>query len=89
MLPLNGHYCTSSCHYSTTIVPQLCYYVATWMPLVATNVPLWGHNIGIVLQLNGHCNAIMWPLIKYYQFTIHIKCEFVDLKLDPMLHKLY
>jgi len=44
---------------------------------------LWGHNIDIVLQLDGCYNAPIWPLIKYYWFTIHIKNEFVDLKLDP------
>jgi len=64
-------------------VPQLCHYMATWMPLVVTYVPLWGHNIGIVLQLDGHYGATTWALIKYYRFTIIIKCEFVDLKWDP------
>jgi len=27
--------------------------------------------------------ATMGPLIKYYQFPIHIKCEFLDFKLNP------
>ncbi len=34
-------------------------------------VPLKGHNIGIILQLDGCYSAITWPLIKYYQFTIY------------------
>jgi hypothetical protein len=59
------------------------HYVATIMPLVVTYVPLWSYSIGIVLWLDGSYGAITWPLIKYYQFTIHIMCEFVDLKLDP------
>ncbi len=67
-----------------TIVPQLCHYVTTRMPLVVTYIcATWGHNIGIVLQLDGHYNSIIWPLIKYYLFIIHIKCEFVDLKFNP------
>jgi hypothetical protein len=49
-----------------TYVPQLCHYMATWMPLGVTYVPLWGHKIGIVLQLDGHYGAIIWPIIKYY-----------------------
>jgi hypothetical protein len=53
------------------------------MPLVVTYVPLWGHNIGTILQLDGYYSATIWPLIKYYQFAIHIKCEFVNSKLDP------
>ncbi len=53
------------------------------MPLVVTYVPLRGHNIGIVLQMNGHYSVTTWPSIKYCIFTIHIKCEYVDLKLDP------
>jgi hypothetical protein len=57
--------------------------MAIGMPLVVTYVPLWGHNIGTVLQLDDHYDAITWPLIKNYQFNIHMKCEFVDLKWDP------
>jgi hypothetical protein len=34
-------------------------------------VPLQGHNIGTILQLDGCYGAITWPLIKYYQFTIY------------------
>jgi len=53
------------------------------MSLIVTYVPLWGHNIDIILQLNGHYDATTWPLIKYYQFNVHIKCESIDLKLYP------
>jgi hypothetical protein len=54
------------------------------MPLIVTYMPLQGHNVGTILQLDGHYGVTTWPLlIKYYQFTIHIKCEFVNLKLDP------
>jgi hypothetical protein len=53
------------------------------MPLVITYVPLWGHNIGTALQLDGHYGATIWPLIRYYRFDIHIKCEFINFKLDP------
>jgi len=53
------------------------------MPLVVTYVLLWNYSIGIILRLDGYYGAITWPLIKYYQFIIHIKCEFIDLKLDP------
>jgi hypothetical protein len=57
--------------------------MATQMSLIVTYVPLWGHNIDIILQLNGHYDATTWPLIKYYQFNVHIKCESIDLKLYP------
>jgi hypothetical protein len=57
-------------HYVAIIMSQLCHYVATRMPLVVTYVPLQGHNIGMILQLDGHYGVISWPLIKYYQFTI-------------------
>ncbi len=57
--------------------------MATSMPLIVTFEPLQGHNISIFLQLDGHYGVNTWSLIKYYQFTIHIKCEFVDFKLDP------
>jgi len=60
-------------HYYTTIVPQLWHYVATQMPLsvLYIYIPLQGHNIGTILQLDGSYGAITWPLIKYYQFTIY------------------
>jgi hypothetical protein len=35
------------------------------------------------MQLIGHYVVTKCLLIKYYQFNIPIKCEFVNLKLDP------
>jgi len=64
-------------HYRATIVLQL------WHSLLHIYGSLWGHGIVIVLQLNDRYGATTKPLIKYYQFTIHIKLEFVYLKLDP------
>ncbi len=61
----------------------MCHYMGTQMSLIVIYVSLGSHGIGIVLQLDGHYGAITQPLIKYYQFTIHIKCKFVDLKLNP------
>jgi hypothetical protein len=57
--------------------------MGTRMWLIVIYVSLQNHSIGIVLQLDGHYGAITLPLIKYYQFIIHIKCKLVDLKLDP------
>jgi hypothetical protein len=37
--------------------------MATWMPLVITYVPLWGHNIGIILQLYSHYGATIWGAV--------------------------
>ncbi len=72
---------------ATIVLLIVHYFVTTSMPLCghldAINCYIcvtMGPSIGIVLQLDDHCGATTWPLIKYYQFTTHIKCEFVDLK---------
>jgi len=47
-----------------TSCPLLCHNYATTWPLVVTYVPSWGHNIGTILQLDGHYDATISPLIK-------------------------
>jgi hypothetical protein len=66
------HYCAT-----TKLWPHGCHY------LLHIYVPPWGQSVGIVFQLDGYYGATTWPLIKCYQFIIHINSEFVNLKLDP------